>query len=172
MRRTAQQGFTLAELILVMLLLVLIVGVVAPRFSGSLPGAKLNKATSDLHAVIQKVRADAVILVRLHRLNIDPGDQNHPGTFWVEVEEDPLRNPGVFSQPTKGPLRHVFDLPEDVIFYSVEGAGPSDSGTGDVFTFRPDGTVEDGTIVLALGTDGPSRTLTLNGATSNVEVSE
>ena len=151
-----------------LLLLVLVVGVLAPRFSGSLPGAKLNKATSDLHAVIQKVRADTVILVRLHRLNIDPGE----GTFWVEVEADPLRDPGVFAQPTKGPLRHVFDLPEDVVFYSVEGAGPSDSGTADVFTFRPDGTVEEGTIVLALGTNGPSRTLTLNGATSNVEVSE
>ena len=42
MRLQAQKGFTLAELILVVFLITLVVGLVAPRLSNALPGAQRN----------------------------------------------------------------------------------------------------------------------------------
>jgi type II secretory pathway pseudopilin PulG len=164
--RERRAGFVLLELILVMLLLVLMVGLVAPAFSGSIPSAKLSKAVGDLHAVILKVRADAAITVRRYRLNVDATQQ----AYWVEVEQDPLSAPGLFVQPG-GALRHVFRLPEDVAFLGVEGGQTASGLSAVVFLFGPDGTVQSGTIVLGMQ-DGAQRTLILDGATSNVEVTE
>lgn len=160
------RGFTLAELILVVILLTLVIGIVAPRFSDTIPAARLSRAGTEMHAVIQKVRADAVILVRSYQLNLDPD----AGAYWVTVEEDPLKAPGEYVQ-AGGPLRDVFQLPSGVVFGTISGAPASTTGTGYLFTFKPDGTVEGGSIVLSIP-DGPSRTLTIDGATSNVEVSE
>lgn len=161
-----RSGFTLAELILVVIIVTIMAGLVAPRFATSLPGAKLNKASSDLHSVIMKVRADTVILVKRHRLHIDPA----AGSFWVEVEENAMKEPGVFTQAT-GPLRHVFNLPEDVVFTTVD-APAAPVGNSRAYTFLPDGTTEGGSIVLGLAGNGESRTLWIDGATSNVEVTD
>ena len=153
-------------MILVVILVTLVAGLVAPRFAGSLPGAKLNKASSDLHAVIMKVRADTVILVKRHRLHIDSA----AGSFWVEIEEDAMRDPGVFTRAT-GPLRHVFQLPEDVVFSTVD-APAAPTGNSRAYTFLPDGTNEGGSIVVGLADNGETRTIWIDGATSNVEVTE
>ena len=160
------RGFTLAELILVVIVLTLVIGIVAPRFSDAVPAARLSRASTEMRAVIQKVRADAVILVRSYQLNLDPD----AGTYWVTVEEDPLKAPGEYVQ-AGGPLRDVFQLPSGVLYGTITGAPASTTGTSYVFTFKPDGTVEGGSIVVSIP-DGPSRTLTIDGATSDVEVSE
>lgn len=165
--RSRRGGFSLLELILVLLVLTILAGIILPRFGAALPGARLGKASSDLHAVIQKVRADAAIFVKRHQLILD--SQN--ATFWVEVEEEPLRSPGIYTQPLAGPLRHVFELPEEVDFQAIEGAVANTLGRGLVFTFAPDGTVEGGRIVL-VEVQGATRTLAIDGATSNVEVLE
>ena len=163
MRRS---GYTLIELVLVVLVLTLLVGIVAPRFSGSLPGAKLGRASSELRTVITKLRADTAILARRHQLCFDPKQ----GTYWALVEQDPIAAPGVFVTPP-GTLRRLFRLPEDVRFASIDGALAAPGGTGPCFMFNPDGSVEPGTIVVSLP-DGASRTLVLDGATSDVEVLE
>jgi type II secretory pathway pseudopilin PulG len=153
------------ELILALLVLTLAAGLILPRFSAALPGARLGKAAGDLHTVIQKVRADTAVFVKRHQLLIDTAG----GRYWVLLEAEPMRDPGVFVPPEKGPLRREFTLPDDVTFSLVEGPPPAAAGGGFVFTFNPDGSVEPGRIVLS-DPGGETRTLMMDGATGNVEV--
>ena len=70
-------GFSLVELILVMLLLSLIAGLMAPSFSAMLPGAKMRAASTEFQAVVNKLRADASITMRRYRLHFNTADRKY-----------------------------------------------------------------------------------------------
>src|SRR4051794_6916852 len=74
-------GFTLIELILVMLLLTIIVGTAMPMLSGFLPWARSRDAVANLVALAQYARSKAATDAKVYRLGADGA------SCWVEVQD-------------------------------------------------------------------------------------
>ncbi len=66
-----KQGFTLLEVIIVLLLISLILGLSAVFFANTLPASKLNAAVRELSATIRYARTLAITDGKLRTLNID-----------------------------------------------------------------------------------------------------
>ncbi|MHC4597749.1 MAG: prepilin-type N-terminal cleavage/methylation domain-containing protein [Planctomycetota bacterium] len=126
-------GFTLFELILVLILLALAVGIVAPR---ALPLAehRLDSNLGEAHAMARHARALAVTRGYSTRIHFDANDRR----LWLEIEFDPLDNPGAFENSGDEWGQGV-GLREGVEFDGLDT---------DTVTFLSDGTAEDAVIVL------------------------
>jgi len=161
-RRSA--GFTLIELILVMIVIFTLATVVLPRFADFLPSYRVKKTTEHLFAWSRKARADAAVTGIRQRLMLDTKNRK----FWIEYEARPIKEPGKFT-PLSGAWEEE-QLPDGVDLESVEGAESSPT-SGDVkyLEFRPDGTCSEATIVVS--NDGGDRlTLRVEGATSKIYI--
>ena len=66
-----KQGFTLLEVIIVLLLISLILGLSAVFFSNTMPSSKLGAAVRELSATIRYARTLALIDGKLQTVNID-----------------------------------------------------------------------------------------------------
>jgi prepilin-type N-terminal cleavage/methylation domain-containing protein len=161
-RRRRNPGFTLVELILVMVVIFTLATVVAPRFSDFFPSLQVRKSTEHLMAWARKARADAAITGTRQRLYLDAAKRK----FWIEHEPRPIKEPGKFVALSGAWMEEV--LPEGVEIESVEKA-ETDSGSSGVryIEFRPDGTCSDATVVLS-NDNGDRQTLTIEGATSKI----
>lgn len=99
-RRT---GFTLIELILVMLIVAVIMGIVAPSLRNFLYGRKTANAANMILALAHNGRSKAIMEGRTYRLNVDPNS----GTYWLDAQDGAdFRELGTSSG------QH-FKLPED-----------------------------------------------------------
>jgi len=85
-------GFTLIELILVMIVPFTIAAVVAPRFSDFFPSFQVRKSSEQILAWARKARADAAVTGVRQRLVIDPAARK----YWIEYESRPMKDPGKF----------------------------------------------------------------------------
>ncbi len=152
---------TLLELILVMMILLALSAVIAPRFSDSFPALQVRKTADQLLAWARKARADAATTGLRQRLVIDGTRKK----FWIEVEANPFKEPGRFVL-----VRDAWDeetLAEAIVFESLEGF--EKDGQKAALEFRPDGTTEDATIVVA-NDRGDRRTIKVVGASSRVTI--
>lgn len=155
------RGFALLELILVMMVIFILAGVVAPRFSDFFPSLQVRKTTGLFLAWAQKARSDAALTGARQRLVVDPAQRQ----FWIAYEARPLKEPGVFEVLGGAWGRESF--PEEVEFASLEGFKAD--GDRRYLEFHPDGTARDATIVLS-NSRGDRQTLKVVGATSRVYV--
>src|SRR5258706_11503808 len=87
-------GFTLVELILVMIVIFTLATVVAPRFSDFFPSLQVRKSTDHLFAWARKARADAALTGVRQRLVMDSSKR----TYWIEYEARPIKDPGKFTK--------------------------------------------------------------------------
>jgi len=78
-----RRGFTLIELMVVLTILVLLAGLVAPSFTRQYHEAKLRSTVRDLVALMQYARSQAVVEGTTYRLNID----RDGGRVWVTYYE-------------------------------------------------------------------------------------
>ena len=126
-------GFTLFELILVLILIALAASIVAPR---ALPLAehRLDSNLGEAHAMARHARSLAVTRGHATRMHFDANDRR----LWLEVESDPLDAPGVFEDPGDEWGRGI-GLREGVEFVALDV---------DTATFLPDGTAEDAILVF------------------------
>ncbi len=154
-------GFTLLELILVMIVLFILAGVAAPRFSDFFPALQVRKTADRIFAWARKARSDAALTGARHRLVLDAEGKR----YWIEFEPRPLKEPFVFRK--LGGSWDEETYPDDVVLESLEGL--EDDQGFKVLTFRPDGTAEDATIVVA-NDRGDRRTIRVAGATSQVTI--
>ena len=155
-------GFTLVELILVMIVIFTLATVIAPRFSDFFPSYQVRKSTEHFFAWARKARADAAVTGVRQRLVLDT--KNHK--FWIEYEARPVKEPGKFVL-LSGAWGEE-QLPEGVVFESIDGAESAASGDGlKYLEFRPDGTSSEATIVIS-NENGDSHTVKVEGATSKV----
>ena len=152
-------GVTLLELVLVMIVLFVLAGVAAPRFSDFFPSLQVRKTADRILAWARKARCDAALTGSCHRLVFDPEGRR----YWIEYEPRPLREPGTFE--ILGGSWGEETFPEEVTLESLEGL-EEDQGYR-VLMFRPDGTSEDVTIVVA-NDRGDRQTIRVEGATSQV----
>jgi Tfp pilus assembly protein FimT len=155
--RRRDRGFSLLELVLVMIILFTVTGVVAPRFSDFFPSLQVNKTADHLLAWARRARTEAATTGLRQRLVID-ADQRK---FWIAVERDPFNEPDEFMVLPGAWGEQAF--PDEVVFEELEGF--TQDGSKRSLEFLPDGTSKDAAITL--GNDrGDRRVLRITGATS------
>jgi len=76
---TVRRGFTLIELMVVLTILVLLAGLMAPSFVRQYHEAKLKSAARDVVGLMQYARSQAVVEGTTYRLNID----REGGRVWI-----------------------------------------------------------------------------------------
>ncbi len=165
-----RRGFTLYEVILVMVVIFIVAGVVAPSFSSFLPAFKVQKAGDVIIATAGKAHTDAVLTLRRHRLYFvtAPPEGENPYTY-LGYEEDPLRDPGVFRK--LGAWGEPEPLADDVTFESLDGAQDDPDTKAKYYDFNPDGTATEGRITIA-HPKGDRVTIKIDPTTGKVSVEE
>jgi prepilin-type N-terminal cleavage/methylation domain-containing protein len=128
-------GFTLLELVLVMLILTILVGLVAPSLRGFATGRKTTDAAAQLVAVARWARTQAITESTTYHLNLDPA----AGTYWVTV----LDVAGA-DQRIQTSLGQIYRVPEGV---TLESDLPTDQGHQTI-NFYATGRADPGTIRL------------------------
>ena len=125
----ASKGFTLIEVLVVMVLLALIVAVVPRMFSAGVSGAELKAATREVAAGLRQARSDAITY-------------NREVGFTIDVESRSYKING------NGPLQNLVSEIE-ITLYTAESEAVSET-TGTI-RFFPDGGSTGGGITLAHG---------------------
>ena len=74
------RGWTLVELLLVIVLLGVLTAVAVPNLRGTLGGVQLAAASEEFSAALRFARARAIVERRIHRVRLDPAG----GRYWIE----------------------------------------------------------------------------------------
>src|SRR5687768_16481901 len=82
-RRHLRSGFTLIELVMVLVVIATALAVAAPSLGGWRRGQRLNTAGDEFLAVARHGRALAIANAQVHRLYVDPAD----GRYWLMAQE-------------------------------------------------------------------------------------
>ena len=70
-RRTIRPGFTLIELVLVMLVITIAIGVAVPELRGWNRGARMRDTVDQILTLARMARTEAVSTAQVHRLTVD-----------------------------------------------------------------------------------------------------
>lgn len=125
-RSKKQSGFTLLELMVVVVILGILASVVAPNLLGSKDTASQKKATVDVKSL-----ETALDTYRLNHNAYPTTDQG------LEALVSEPSNPTPRNYPREGYIKR---LPQDPWGYDYQYLSPSDSnGTVSIFTFGADG---------------------------------
>ena len=162
----SSRGVTLLEMIMVMVLLFIVIGVVAPRFTDFVPELRLRKSAAQFYAGLHRARNEASTYGIRARFAVHQTSR----TFRIVIEPRPMKKPDEFTS-----LNQTWDtteLPEGVEIPTLEGF-TQDSATGEQYVeFRADGTsAADATIVLQ-NEGGDQRTLKVTASTGQVKFVE
>ena len=120
--RVAEQGFTLLEIMIVVVIIGLLVAAVAPRFMGQIDTAAINRARSDLRSI-----ETALNLYRLDNFR-------YPSTS--DGLAALVSNPGEAAAPYWRP--QLPRVPLDPWEQPYQYASPGQHGDFDVFTYGAD----------------------------------
>ena len=168
----SDSGFTLLELMLVLLIMGLLVGMVAPALSSLKKERDLNAAAQIASSACNYARSLAVTTGRRSRLGMD----RESSRIDLLVEEDPMGDPGNFVR-RNWPTGLTGTLPKTVkieqVYYPVireEGEEEEETSTSSrqkdveiqteeealeerqsVLVFDPDGSTRDAFIYLSIG---------------------
>ncbi len=160
----SRRGFTLVELILVMIVIFAVAAVVGPRYTDFFPSFQLKKSTEHLLAWARKARADAATTGTRQRLMLDIDHRK----YWIENEPRPIKDPGTFV-PLGGSWGEE-TFPDPVRFDSIKGAETDSANAGIRYVeFRPDGTSTDATVIL-VNEAGEQQTLRIVGTSSKITI--
>jgi len=77
-------GFTLVEIMVVIVVLTILTATIVPEFSGTIEDARLRASGRDLAAAIRFAASEAITRSRTIRLHVDPAKHE----YWLEVEND------------------------------------------------------------------------------------
>ena len=121
--RLAEQGFTLLEIMVVVVIIGLLAALVVPRYMGQVDTANINRAKGDLRGI-----ETALNLYRLDNFR-------YPST--TEGLEALVKNPGETSAPNW--RQQLARVPLDPWERPYQYANPGQHGEFDVFTFGADG---------------------------------
>lgn len=174
--RIRRGGFTLIEIMVVVIVLAIVTGAIVPNFSGSMEGARLETAAESLRGLLVACHQAATATGRVHGLILD----ERGARYRVVAEETPRDerpDEDSFSESSRlVPARLTgFSeqaLPEGVRLVSTEffeeDLALARSGETRILFF-PDGTSEFATLTLATAR-GDRRAVKLNGLSGAVTV--
>lgn len=135
-RHARRIGFTLIELILVMLVLCIILGMAVPQLRGFLSGSAARDATTQVMALAQYARAKSAAEGVVYRLSFDLSN----GEYWLSA--DAADGTGEFAS-LGNDFGQTFKLPEGMkVALERIGTNTTTSRTASSsdIEFRPDGT--------------------------------
>jgi prepilin-type N-terminal cleavage/methylation domain-containing protein len=131
----SDRGFTLLELILVMVILSTVLAMAAPSLRGFFASRRTDDTAAQILALTQFARSQAISEGIVYRLNFDTRER----TYWLTAQQA-----GMF-EPLKTEFGQIFTLPKDIIMELED----LDEDEMEVFLkFSPQGTVTAGTIRL------------------------
>lgn len=129
MRRYARQsGFTLVELIAVIVLIAIVMGLVTLSFTKSFSGAKIHAASHDLIAALRYTRGQAIVRGKEQALELDTSKNQY-----------------------KAPGRRVVQLPKNMHLGMLTAQSELTSETSGRIRFFPDGASTGGHISVLMG---------------------
>jgi len=135
MRHDRSDGFTLLELIVVMVILSTVLAMAAPSLRGFFGSRQTHDTAAQILALTQFARSQAISEGIVYRLNFDTQQR----TYWLTAQRS-----GTFEIPQTG-FGQVFTLPKDMVM-ELEGIDEADKEM--FLAFTPQGTVTAGTIRL------------------------
>jgi len=127
LRQASPRGFTLLELVLVLLLTSMILALSVPQLSGFLKGRRGADASAQILALANYARTQAVGSGSVYRLNLDEQTQ----TYWLSVQR------GVEFYELGSEFGRHFTLPQEI----KAAWDPAQGGTANWIDFHPDGRV-------------------------------
>jgi general secretion pathway protein H len=166
--RGKSRGFTLLELLVVVLIIGLISALVMPRIAASLPGVQLKSTARAVAASLRYARSQAVFESIPYMAVFD----NSQKRLAVEPMEKPLaaaESDSLRVILNESSLQKVYEFPDEVEF-AVSNNSDADEGR-DLFPifFFPRGDSTGGTIVLK-NVRGKHFTITVDPITGAVEI--
>lgn len=135
--RAVHPGFTLLELVLVMLIMATGLAVAAPSLQGWSRGSQLRNQADQLVSVTRFARTRAIADSTTYRLNIDPAANTYHLT---------MQSGQQFVQPESKEWGKTFQLQDATIRLSSGTVGAS--GVANTIDFLPDGRTQEATIEL------------------------
>ena len=169
-----QQGFTLLDLLIVILILGVLGVIAIPQFHSMVTERKLNEATGELVSGLQYAANLAVKYQRPFGLEADV-DGNWFRVFDYQYKDDPTTHHD--KEPPVDAYGVVLN-PMDKKWYqkdfddmkTYEGVKITSVPAGGQIRFYPDGhsSFSDNTFILSLG--GNETTITVNGTTGRISV--
>ena len=167
-------GFTLIELIVVLLIMTTMMAVAAPRVAGRSEAAVLRAAASDFQTLASAARAKAVLQQRTISLTIDKqgrsiglfailpatvdGDQGNEGPPSDNARED--------QDQEQEPVSRSRSLSEGLVA-TIE----SDTPDANTINFYPDGSADQSTLTISNARDEQLK-LSLAAATGRLRLAE
>lgn len=123
------KGFTLIELIIVLMIIVLTISLVAPSLGGWSTGAKLRNACDDFLGTLRLARGQAIVSVSEQIVTID----HNSGTYVLQTREGQMIVPasGQWGSPMSVPNGFTIDLLSggqggtSIVFYPDGRATPA-----------------------------------------------
>jgi len=98
-------GFTLLELILVMVIISTLLAIASPSLKGFFASRRTHDAASNILSLIKLARSQAITEGRVYRLNLDIEQRS----YWLTAVEE-----GIFSE-LKTDFGRIFILPDDTV---------------------------------------------------------
>lgn len=155
-RPPGRGGFTLLELVLVMVIICTVLAMAAPSLRGFFSSRRVTDAAAQIVALTRLARSLAISEGRSYHLNLDASD----GTYWLTAQEG-----GAFER-LSSEFGRTFVLPEGT---SAQWDGPVGADGRIVVHFYPDGTTEPGALRLT-GPGGEIAQVTCRSVTEGFEV--
>jgi len=134
-RKTRRAGFTLLELILVMVVICTVLAMAAPSLRGFFGSRKTADESARILALIQYARSQAITEGRVYRLNFDM-DQGH---YWLTAQD------GSAFEKLKIEFGRVFAFPEGT---TGQWDDQLDDATKSYIEFHPTGRADAAVIRL------------------------
>jgi prepilin-type N-terminal cleavage/methylation domain-containing protein len=131
----AEAGFTLLELILVMVILSTVLAIAGPSLRGFFASRKTNDTAAQILALTQYARSQAISEGVVYRLNFDLDER----TYWLTAWQS-----GAFRK-LESEFGQIFTLPKDV---EMELENIEEEERDIFLRFTPQGTVTAGTVRL------------------------